>query len=281
MAIPPPPQGPQPPPYGQGAPPPYGWQPPYPYPQQQPSTNGLAVTSMVLGILCFLPPLGLVLGLVALSQIKRNGQRGKGMAIAGVTLSSIGTAFLVLALSLGWASSFWGGFTGAADKSRDDRSAFSLAEGDCFDSPTGKLEGETYDVDIVDCAQPHDGEAYGNFRLDEGPYPGLDRISRLAEERCAAYSEGYFGDRAAASGNVYDYYFYPTARSWSLGDRTVTCLVGAEDGGKLTGSLRDTTGGGSDGGSGSTGGLDGGPGGLDGNPGEGAEVSVKTSHHFG
>ncbi|NBE53896.1 DUF4190 domain-containing protein [Streptomyces boluensis] len=281
MAIPPPPQGPQPPPYGQapygppGQPPAYGWQQPMPYaPQPPPSTNGLAITSMVLGILCLLPPLGLILGLVALSQIKKNGQRGKGMAIAGVTLSAIGTAFLVLALSLGWTARFWGGFQDAAEESRENGSTFSLAAGECFDSPTGKLEGETTDVDVVDCAQPHDGEAYGNFRLDDGSYPGESRIAELAEDRCGTFAEGYFGDLTAVPDNVYDYFFYPTSQSWSLGDRTVTCLVGDENGGKLTGSVRDATGGGADGGTtdggATTGGSDGGATGGSGSGGAGS-----------
>lgn len=277
MALPPPPQGPQPPPYGQapygqapygpGQPSPYGWQQPYPY-AAPPSTNGLAVTSLVLGLLCFLPPLGLILGIVALSQIKKNGQRGKGVAVAGVTLSSISTVFLVLAFSLGWASGFWGGLRDAAEESRENGSAFSLSVGECFDSPTGKPAGETADVDVVDCAQPHDGEVYGTFRLDNGSYPGESRIAQLAGDRCGTLAESYFGDLTAVPDNVHDYYFHPTARSRSLGERTVTCLVGGESGGKLTGSVRDTTGG-TDSGGGTGGGSSGD---LEGGPGRGFEV---------
>ncbi|MFM9372019.1 DUF4190 domain-containing protein [Streptomyces sp. Da 82-17] len=283
-------------------PPPQGWQQPYPY-GPAPTTNGLAVTSMVLGILCILPPLGLVLGLVALSQIKRTGQRGKGMAVAGVTLSSIGTAFIVLALSLGWAASFWGGFTGAADDGRERRSAFSLAEGDCFDSVSGSLDdldGVTTRVDIVDCAGPHDAEVYGNFQLEGGSYPGDTGIAQRADERCGDLGAAYFGDASALPADAEESYFYPDSRAWAQGERGVTCMVGARGAGKLTGSVRDGASGGAGGGStggdstggstggsggdstggstsgsggGSTGGASGGStGGLDGQPGEGAEV---------
>ncbi len=55
-------------------------------------TNGLAIASLVLGILwlAWLGSLvGLVLGLVALKQIKNRNQGGRGIAIAGVVLSAL------------------------------------------------------------------------------------------------------------------------------------------------------------------------------------------------
>ncbi|WP_244165223.1 DUF4190 domain-containing protein, partial [Streptomyces silaceus] len=119
----PPPGGPQDPPGGpqdpqghagpHGAPGPYGqpgapWPPPgqVPYqrwpgpysPYSRPPVNGFAIASLVLGILCFLPAVGLVLGLVALAQIKKKGERGKGLAIAGSVLSVVGVVLLVLAV---------------------------------------------------------------------------------------------------------------------------------------------------------------------------------------
>lgn len=98
--------GPPPPPPAPGAyvPPPipvvYG-QVMAPYGAYQPakSTNGFAIASMVIGIVsslaCYLGiftgVLGLVLGLVALSQIRAAPERigGKGMAIAGIVTSTI------------------------------------------------------------------------------------------------------------------------------------------------------------------------------------------------
>ncbi|WP_343708930.1 DUF4190 domain-containing protein [Mycobacterium sp.] len=116
-----PPPGPQqPPPYGY-VPPPYGgpvgygppmypgpYDPYQPYPSQ---TNGLAVASLVtsiagvvlgipLAIFCYIgwviPVVGAVLGGIALGQIKRSGQQGRGMAIAGVAIGSATAALLVL-----------------------------------------------------------------------------------------------------------------------------------------------------------------------------------------
>lgn len=126
----PPPQGPPPPGYGQPAgyeqPPGYGG-PPYPpgppqfggpppgygpppyqggyyppdylggYGPQQAGTNGLAVASLIAsftGILCCIGSIvAIVLGGVALSQIKRDRQEGYGLAVAGIV---IGIATLVV-----------------------------------------------------------------------------------------------------------------------------------------------------------------------------------------
>jgi Domain of unknown function (DUF4190) len=117
-APPPPPPAPSPYPGQWGAPPPYG---PQPYGQQPygggygapyggwarpAATNGLAVASMVCGILWLYwlgSILALVFGYVAKSQIDRShgGQGGRGMATAGIVLGWVGVGFLVLFILLG------------------------------------------------------------------------------------------------------------------------------------------------------------------------------------
>jgi hypothetical protein len=67
-------------------------------------TNGLAIASLVLGILWlfWLGSLaGLILGLVALKQIKNRNQGGRGIAIAGVVLSVLWLVGLVVAAIVG------------------------------------------------------------------------------------------------------------------------------------------------------------------------------------
>jgi hypothetical protein len=88
------------------APPQYGGG----YPQQpvyvvQNSTNGMAIASLVLGILWLWwlgSILALIFGYVGKSQIERSGgqQSGRGMAIAGIVLGWIGVAILVLFIVL-------------------------------------------------------------------------------------------------------------------------------------------------------------------------------------
>jgi hypothetical protein len=56
----------------------------------RPRTNGLAVASFVLAFCGGGGPLvALPLGIVALVQIRRRGQRGRALAIAGVAISAI------------------------------------------------------------------------------------------------------------------------------------------------------------------------------------------------
>ena len=68
-------------------------QPPF---SPAPPTNGLAIAGFVTSILC-LSPVGLVLSIVALNQIKKSPlpQGGSGMAIAGLVLGGIPTLLFV------------------------------------------------------------------------------------------------------------------------------------------------------------------------------------------
>ncbi len=86
MTNPPPaPYGGYPPPYGAYPPSPYGGYPPYAgYPQPQP-TNTLAVASLVCAFV--FAPLGIAFGHISLSQIKKTGEEGRGLAIAGLVIS--------------------------------------------------------------------------------------------------------------------------------------------------------------------------------------------------
>lgn len=79
---------------GLPAPQPYG--PPYqPYPPvQSRGTSGMAVASMVLGlvglVLCGLTSIpGVICGHVAIARIKRTGEEGHGLAVAGLVMSYI------------------------------------------------------------------------------------------------------------------------------------------------------------------------------------------------
>jgi hypothetical protein len=106
--------------------PPYGYPPPYPggppgypgaydpydpYRVPRSHTNGLAIGSLitsiagvVLGIpltlLCYvgllIPIVGIVLGAVALNQINRTHQQGRGLAITGIAVGAITVVLLVI-----------------------------------------------------------------------------------------------------------------------------------------------------------------------------------------
>ncbi|UFS59368.1 DUF4190 domain-containing protein [Subtercola endophyticus] len=61
-----------------------------------PRTNVLAIVSLVVSIVGF-TIIGIILGFVALSQIKRTGESGRGLALAGII---IGFVELVLGIIL-------------------------------------------------------------------------------------------------------------------------------------------------------------------------------------
>jgi hypothetical protein len=71
-------------------------------PPQRAGMNGMAVASLVcslFGWLCVVGPLfGLIFGFVALNQIRQTGQRGRGMALAGIILGGI---LVVLTIGFG------------------------------------------------------------------------------------------------------------------------------------------------------------------------------------
>lgn len=106
-------------PSGYGGPPGYGAPPGYPgqydpyqsYPPGMGPTNGLAVGSLVtsiagvvlgipLTLVCYIgaliPIVGVVLGAVALGQIRRTSQQGRGLAIAGIVVGAVTTVLLVV-----------------------------------------------------------------------------------------------------------------------------------------------------------------------------------------
>lgn len=105
------PPGPYPPPPPPGPsqyppPPPPGYYPP-PYPYAQPvRTSGMAIASLVLGIVWvywITSVLAVIFGHVALGEIKRSGGTvgGRGMAIAGLVLGYVWLGFLVFGIFAG------------------------------------------------------------------------------------------------------------------------------------------------------------------------------------
>lgn len=65
-------------------------------------TNGLALGAFIISLLGLALP-ALVMGIVALRQCRRRGQRGDGFALAAIWIGAIGTAFwsfFIFALAL-------------------------------------------------------------------------------------------------------------------------------------------------------------------------------------
>lgn len=71
-----------------GAPQGYGQQP------QSQKTNLLAILSLVGAFVFSLA--GLILGIIALKQIKQTGEQGRGLALAGIIISSISIVLVII-----------------------------------------------------------------------------------------------------------------------------------------------------------------------------------------
>ncbi|MEV0318818.1 DUF4190 domain-containing protein [Streptomyces sp. NPDC050658] len=225
---------------------PYGQQVPYQRwpgaysPYSRPPVNGFAIASLVLGILCFLPAVGLILGLIALAQISKKGERGKGLAIAGSILSVVGVVLLVLAVVTGGARDFVEGFKEAARESRN-ASAFPVGKGECFNVPDSKLDDVRYafEIDRVPCSSRHDGEVFASFRVNHETFPGDAALASLAERKCVDLDAAYVLDTWVDPGDSELTYYAPDRETWRQGDRHITCLYGdAEDKRSLKGSFR-------------------------------------------
>jgi len=74
-----------------------------PQPQvSQPSKyNTLAIIAFIFAIL--VSPVGFILGIIALSQIKKTNEKGKGLAIAAIVIGAIFFVFLILMVFVGLA----------------------------------------------------------------------------------------------------------------------------------------------------------------------------------
>jgi peptidyl-prolyl cis-trans isomerase B (cyclophilin B) len=72
----------------------YGQQAPYP-PSNQPGYNTMSIVAFILAF--FISVVGVILGFVALSQIKRTGEQGHGLALAAII---IGFAEILLGIIL-------------------------------------------------------------------------------------------------------------------------------------------------------------------------------------
>ena len=199
-------------------------------PDRMPGNNGLAIIALVLGILGFVPPLGIVaivLGVLALRQVRQRNQAGSGLAVAGIVLGSIAVAAWVVAGSIVVAQPDGHGSGPTAQQT----SAYvdELKAGDCFN---GSKPDVVDDITIVPCSSPHESQVVTVFEPPPGPYPGEFSVIRTAEQGCSDRADPLVDTTRV---DIEPSFIYPAdADSWDA-DRKVLCTVEATSG-TVTGS---------------------------------------------
>jgi hypothetical protein len=111
---------------------------------------------------------------------------------------------------------------------------FTVAVGDCLND--GGVEGEVSETVVIDCAEPHDSEAYASILIDDGDFPGDTAVADQAVADCTTEFNAFVGLDYNSSALDFAYY-YPTEESWANGDREILCLI-VDPAGKVEGSLQ-------------------------------------------
>ncbi|MFM6849589.1 MAG: DUF4190 domain-containing protein [Terrabacter sp.] len=192
-----------------------------------PGTNGLAIAALCCGLVGLVPlaaVAAIVLGIVALNQLRDRIQRGKGMAIAGLVLGVLWVlgwaAFIVAAVSDAPARDASGAVTQTSDAFVED-----LKAGDCF-SGAGRTEVDS--VTIIPCASPHESQVVTIFAMPAGPWPGKDKVVAAAEDGCIDKADPLITRQAYD--DLRPSFIYPQdAFAWR-GGREIICVVDAPTG---------------------------------------------------
>jgi len=116
---------------------------------------------------------------------------------------------------------------------------FDVEVGQCFNDPDEFVE-EVANLDIVDCAEPHDNELYHTFDLTGDVYPNADDMEFMAQSGCIAAFEEYVGtDYWSSSLDIG--WLSPSPESWEqLDDREIACVLYDMNLAKLTGTVEGT-----------------------------------------
>ena len=195
---------------------------PFGTPGRRRGVSGFAVASLIFGLIGGVL-LSVPFGFVALGKIRRTGQRGKGMAIAGLVLSGLWVVCLAVVV------------VGVLQARANGALSYDFQPGQCFNRAPVDTAGPSAPVD---CAQPHFGEVYAVETVQETTYPGKTAVEAFAHSTCP----GEVTTALPAGRNHPDIaiaYLIPQDKSWALGDRTVKCFFHQRDDQPMTGLVKD------------------------------------------
>jgi hypothetical protein len=114
--------------------------------------------------------------------------------------------------------------------------------GQCFDTDqfAAGIAIDLSSARVVDCANPHQQEAYAIVDQPADPgaqYPGDDVLAAFADDRCLAAFTPYTGvDYRASHYDIAN--AHPDEAAWDRGERRVICALHDADFAELTGSAK-------------------------------------------
>lgn len=192
-------------------------------PEANQKYNGLAIAGFICSFLVSLP--GLILSIVGLNQIKKQGGKGKGLAIAGIIISAAGMVIqviLVIALIVGGVS-----YTSKAiDEVKTDSFYSQSSSGNGDSSDKSKAQDNLDDALDDTLGETHDDLTDGDYGL----YDSIQDFVDSSEFKDSIESEA---DTFADTGITFNYrvdgdtlvYEYVLDDSYaSLGDTFVSSL---------------------------------------------------------
>ncbi len=187
-------------------------------PQQPAATNWWAIISLIFGVIGGVL-ISVICGIVGLKKAKQ-GQGGRGLAIAGLVLSGLWVVLAAVAILVYFTIG------------KGTVTATDIEVGDCLaEIPDGS---RVLTVQTVGCDESHAGEVFAVLLMPEGDYPGQSEIEKY-QNRCEPELAAYSPD-AITDDSVRMYVLYPTAETWEQGDRAVTCIATLDP--PRSGSLR-------------------------------------------
>lgn len=164
-------------------------------PEANQKYNGLAIAGFICSFLVSLP--GLILSIVGLNQIKKQGGKGKGLAIAGIIISAAGMVIqviLVIALIVGGVS-----YTSKAiDEAKTDSFYSQSSSGNGDSSDKSKAQDNLDDALDDTLGETHDDLTDGDYGL----YDSIQDFVDSSEFKDSIESEA---DTFADTGITFNY----------------------------------------------------------------------------
>src|SRR5699024_8249577 len=101
---------------------------------------------------------------------------------------------------------------------------------------TSDLEGEDTDIPTVECTEEHDAQGLHKFDLEDGDFPGQDKVDSTAEEGCADEIEGFVGTAVEEDDLGVNHMATHEETCSQVDEREVLCFLVTRDGSTVTGT---------------------------------------------